>query len=285
MSPLRTKKEKYQTIAANAEYMPFCTSCGAEISAEKKFCTSCGVPMDRPAGPAIQGSPVLPFPVQPVPQQPVPTEKPGIPKKTLLIIGIAAVLVILAAFYVAGIPMLKALFPQQPVQTPVPGTTAPRMTTYAQPSKTPSKTPTLPPAKVTPLEIFEVRDGKSYEQVYTLTKDFSNGQKEVFSHDLTRPPLYIKFSLTPDMVTRDRVINIGLSSEKTIKTTDTSPDAWFEVKVLDAESGAVIDKQGFQKQYSGMTKQEFMVLNKGDFNIEISGNDVLAEVRILVATS
>jgi hypothetical protein len=167
------------------------------------------------------------------------------------------------------------------VLTPVPSSTAPRITTYAQPSKTPS----LRPTTVTPLEIFEVRYGKSYKQVYTLTKDFASGQKEVFSHNLIRPPLLIKFSLTPDMVTRERVINIGLASEKTIKTTDPSPDAWFEVKVLDAGSGAVIDKQGFQKQYSGMTKQEFMVLNQGNVNVEISGNDVLAEVQILIGTS
>ena len=278
MSPLLTKKEKYQTIATNADYMSFCTSCGADISADMKFCTSCGAPMNQPAGPAIQGSPV---PVHPVRVEPTPAIKPGIPKKTLLIIGIAyAVLVILAALYVAGIPMIKAPSPQQPVLTPVPSTTAPRMTTYAQPSKTPS----LPPTTVTPLEIFEVRHGKSYKQVYTLTKDFASGQKEVFSHNHP-PPLLIKFSLTPDMVTRERLINIGLSSETTIKTTSPSPDAWFEVKVLDAGSGWVYDKQGFQKQYSGMTKQEFMVLGPGPFNIEISGNDVLAEVQILIGTS
>jgi hypothetical protein len=98
--PPRTKKQKYQTIATKADYMPFCTSCGAEMSADKKFCTSCGAPMDQPAGPVT--------PAYPLPVQPVPAEKPGIPKKTLLIIGIVAVLVILVVAYVAGIPMFKA---------------------------------------------------------------------------------------------------------------------------------------------------------------------------------
>jgi hypothetical protein len=278
MSPLLNKKEKYQTFTTNADYMSFCTSCGAEISADKKFCTSCGAPMDQPTGPVAPGSPV---PVQPVPGEPTPVIKPGIPKKTLLIIGIVAVLVIIAAVYVAGLPMLKAFFPQQPVPTPVPSTTAPRMTTYAQPSKTSS----LGSTTVTPLEIFEVHYGKSYKQVYKLTKNFASGQKEVFSHDLTSPPLLIKFSLIPDMQTRDKVINIGLSSETTIKTTYPSPNAWFEISVLDAGSGAVIDKQGFHKGYSEMTEQEFMVRNQGNYNVEISGNDVLAEVRILSGTS
>jgi hypothetical protein len=175
----------------------------------------------------------------------------------------------------------QTLSSQQPVPTLVPSTPVPRLTTYAQPSKTPS----LPPTTVTPLETLEVRYGESYEQVYTLNKDFAFGQKEVFSHDLTRPPLYIKFNLTPDMITRQKVINIGLSSETTINTTYTSPNAWFEVKVLDAGSGAVIDKRGFNKDYSVMTKQEFMVRNKGNYQVELSGNDVFAEVRILIGTS
>jgi hypothetical protein len=265
-------------IATNAVYMPFCTSCGAEISAHEKFCTSCGAPMDQPAGPITPKSHAT---LQPAPVEPTPTIKPGIPKKTLLIIGIVAILVILAAVYVAGIPMLKTLSPQQPVPTPVPITPVPRMTTNAQPSKPPS----LSPPMATPLETLEVRYGDSYEQVYTLTKDFSFGQKEVFSHDLTRPPLYIKFNLTPDMITRQKMINIGLSSEATINSTYTSPNAWFEVKVIDAGSGAVIDKRGFNKEYSQMTKQEFMVRNKGNYKVELSGNDVLAEVRILIGTS
>jgi hypothetical protein len=253
--------------------MPFCTSCGAEISADKKFCTSCGAPMDPPAGP-------LPS-VSPLPVQPAPVEKPGLSKKTLLIIGIVAVIVLLAAVYVAGIPMLKALSPQQTVPTPVPGTPAPFVTSSALPSKT----PTLPPTTVTPVQTLEVRYGESYEQVYTLNKDFVSGQKEVFSQVLTRPPLYIKFNLTPEMITREKVINIGLSSEETINSTYPSPNAWFEVKVFDAGSGAIIDKQGFHKEYSEMTKQEFMVRNKGNYRVEISGNDVVAEVRILIGTS
>jgi hypothetical protein len=56
------------------------------------------------------------------------------------------------------------------------------------------------------------------------------------------------------------------------------------VKVLDAGTGAVIDKRGFHKEYSEMTKQEFMVRNLGNYQVEIAGNDVLAEVRILVGT-
>ena len=253
--------------------MPFCTSCGAEISADNKFCTSCGAPMDQLVGPVTPG--------HPLPVQPVPAEKPKIPKKTLLIIGIVAVLVILAAAYVAGVPMLKAVPSQQPVPATVPGTPARHVTTYVQPSKT----SIIPPTAVTPQQTFEIRYGDSYEQVYTLTRDFSFGEKKVFTQEITRPPLYIKFNLTPDNITREKVINIGLASEETINTTYPSPNAWFEVKVLDAGTGAVIDKRGFHKEYSEMTKQEFMVRKQGNYQVEISGNDVLAEVRILIGTA
>ena len=87
------------------------------------------------------------------------------------------------------------------------------------------------------------------------------------------------------MLTREKVINIGFASEETINITYPSPNAWFEVKVLDAGSGEVIDKRGFHKEYSEMTKQEFMVRNQGNYQVEISGTDVFAEVRILMGTS
>lgn len=253
--------------------MPFCTSCGAEISADKKFCTSCGAPMDQTAGVATPGSPP--------PVQPVPVDKIEIPKKTLLIIGIVAILVIIVAAYVAGVPMLKGIPAQRPVPTTVPGTMVPRVTTYAQPTKTSF----IPPTTVTPRQILEERYGEDYEQVYTLNKDFAFGEKELFSYDLSRPPLYIKFNLTPDNITREKIIDIGYSTEQIINVTYPSPNAWFEVKVIDAGTGAVIDKRGFHKEYSEMTKQEFMVRNQGVYDVEISGNDVLAEVRILVGNS
>jgi hypothetical protein len=270
---LSTKKEKYQTLAINAGYMPFCTSCGTEITAENRFCTSCGAPMDHPAGPLTpESSPRI---------QPVIVEKHGMPKKTLLIIGVIAVIVIIAVVYSAGLPILKTLSPLPPVPTPVPSTPVSHLTTSAQPTKT----PVIPQTTITPLQTLEERYGGSYEQVYTLNKDFAFGQKEVFSHDLTHPPLSIKFNLTPDMLTRRKVINIGLSSEETINITYPSPNAWFEVKVLDAGSGAVIDSRGFHKDYNEMTKQEFMVRNKGNYTVELSGNEVFAEVRILIGTS
>jgi hypothetical protein len=45
------------------------------------------------------------------------------------------------------------------------------------------------------------------------------------------------------------------------------------------------DEQGFNKGYSIMTIQEFMVRAPGNYRVEMTGNDVTAEVRILTGNS
>lgn len=271
-----TKKEKYETITTNADTMPFCTSCGAEISAENKFCTSCGTPVETPAGPVT--------PPDLFPEQPVLAGKPKLSQKNLIVIGIVALLVVGAVVYVAVLPELKGLSSSKPPITQVPQTLVPGGTSYVQDAQ-PTNTPALPPTTVTTRQILDVRYGETYQQVYSLNKNFAFGQKEVFSQVLTQPPLSVKFNVTPVIITRQKVINIGLSSEQTINSTYTSPNAWFEVKVIDAGTGAVVDTQGFNKEFGLMTKQEFMVRNPGNYKIEFAGNDVFAEVQILTGTS
>jgi len=73
----------------------------------------------------------------------------------------------------------------------------------------------------------------------------------------------------------------GLSSERVIQTSYPSPNAWFKVKVYDAGNGELVEDQGFNKGYSVTTQQEFMVRAPGDYRVEMSGNDVTADIRIL----
>ena len=229
--------------------------------------------MDQPSGPVSSQTPPSP--------QPVPVAKQGLSGITLPVIGIVALLVIAAIVYFAGLPLLNGHAAQQPLPTPLPPPPVPSTT----PPAPPLTTLTVPPPTITPLLTSEVRYGESYTEVYTLSKDFAFGQKEVFPKDVTQPPLFVKFTITPVMITREKVINIGLASEEIINATYPSPNAWFEVKVLDAITGAVVDEQGFNKAYSVITKQEFMVRNKGNYTVILSGNDVFAEVRILTGTA
>jgi hypothetical protein len=87
------------------------------------------------------------------------------------------------------------------------------------------------------------------------------------------------------MITRHRLVSIGTNNEHYENTTDTSPYAWFEVQVLDAGSGAVLDQQGFGKDYPDITKYSFMVRQRGNYRIVMSGNDVIADVQMLIGTS
>jgi hypothetical protein len=141
------------------------------------------------------------------------------------------------------------------------------------------------PVIVAKVEKFEERYGDSYIEIYSLNQKFTLGQKVTFTHQLTQPPLYIKFNLTPASLPRQKVIDVGLSTEQVINTTYPSPNSWFEVKVLDAGSGALIDARGFNKEYSVMIKQEFMVRSPGNYRVEMSGNEVTASISVLTGNS
>jgi hypothetical protein len=256
--------------------MAFCTSCGKEITPDMKFCESCGTPVEQGPGVPTVGTLVQP------PRQPQVTASP--PKKPTPVIWIAGIVVVLlviaAGGYFVGMPYLqktgagKATTPQPMVVQTIP-TPAPTMPEYTQ-------APTPTPTKI--VRKLEGRYEESYDEIYTLNQFFAFGQKETFDYDLTVPPLYIKYNLTPRLVTREKTINIGLSTEQTINVTYPNPNAWFEIKVLDANNGAVIDDQGYGKDFPDVTKSEFMVRNPGKYRIEFSGNDVTADISVLKGT-
>jgi len=201
----------------------------------------------------------------------------------MIIGGIVVVLVIVAAAYFVGLPMLKANQKSSDGFVPSPTSSATyTMMQTAQP--TPEYTIVIPETTTLPGVVRDDRLEEDYEQIYSLNQKFSFGQKVKFAHDLTRPPLYIRFNLAPTKIIRQRMISIGTSLEHMVETTETSPNAWFEVKIIDAGSGAVIDQQGFGKEYSDAIKQSFMVRQNGNYRIEMSGNEVNADVQMLIGT-
>jgi len=207
----------------------------------------------------------------------------------MIIGGIMVILVIVVAAYVVGMPMLKANQNSFNGIAPVPTTavTFPVMTTELP---TPSYSTVIPETEpvtettTLPVQIRDERLEEEYEPIYSLDQKFAFGQKVNFAHDLTRPPLYIRFNLTPTLITRHRLVSIGTNNEHYENTTENSPYAWFEVNVLDAKSGAIIDQQGFGKEYTDITKQSFMVRQTGNYIIEMSGNDVEADIQMLIGT-
>jgi hypothetical protein len=184
--------------------------------------------------------------------------------------------VVVAVIFVAGLLWIGI--------TPLKGTSS---SGTADVTPSPAITTALPtqtvPTTVLQTPVLERADRyeETYEQIYTSNRSYKFGQKEVVSHDLVRPPLYIRFNITPGMVVREKLVDIGLSSEHNITVTYVNPNAWFEVTVFDSGNGTIVDKRGFNKDYSQIAKQEFMVRTRGIYRIEMSGNDVVVDVQIL----
>ena len=254
--------------------MPFCGSCGKEVDANQKFCEHCG---------SLQESPSIAVPgPQPLPQTPTPgtpTPASGLPKNVLVGIGVIAVVAAIVLVYLSGLPLTKGTgqtstgLSDTAYQTPT--------SVYPSPATTIRATTTQTAGILTQDE----RYSETYETIYTKERRFDYGAKEAFTHDLTRPPLSIRFNLTPHMVTSEKLVDIGTSAERTIYATYTDPNAWFEVNVIDADTGAIVESRGFNKEYSIMTRQEFMVRTKGNYRIEMAGNGVFASIQMLIGTS
>jgi hypothetical protein len=286
--------------------MPFCRNCGKENTPGQNFCAECGAPLKStaslppPPPPLLtQDAPVPPEPVRAsltpappappagIPQAPPPPSltgtKPTVPKNMLIAIAAAAIMIIAAAYFIA-LPMLKG----------APGATTglpPTMAVTTVPTRAPAET-TVPVTPVitqspTPKETFETRYEETYEEIYSSTKAYRFGEKVTLPHTLVRPPLYIKFNVTPVMVNDTKLVDIGLSTEHEVFAIYPDPAAWFEVKVLAAAGGTPADSRGYgiRKGYSGVNQQEFMIRTGGDYIIEMSGNMVTTSVQIRIGTS
>jgi hypothetical protein len=273
-------KIKYHTGTNHVDYMRFCTSCGKEGTPGKKFCEYCGAPFEQPD--TVPGmstpTPAVPAPVIP---QTVAVKSAGGSGKTLAIGGIIVVLVLIAGIYFIGMPLIggssgtgSTIRQSTPLPTTVqtlPQTLATVITTDVP------RTSDIPAAT----EIYEEKYTETYNQVYAVNHAFAGGQKEIFTYNLASPPLYIKFDITPKIFFEDRLVEIGLHSEHIANVSYISPDAWFKVRVYDADNGILLEEQGFNKEHGVITKQEFMVRKPGYYRVELSGNDVIAGVSIL----
>lgn len=260
--------------------MPFCTSCGKEVEPGKKFCEYCGTPLEQPvAAPTVPVPPPPPLPGAPVFPQPFPVKPSGGPGKTMMVAGIIVVLVLVAGVYFIGLPMISKSsgtgLPNQQI-TPLPTQDLNPFPTQLS-TKTTPRTINTPAADLT----YEEKYTEIYNQVYAINRAFVGGHKEVFTQNLKNPPLYIKFNITPKIFYEERLVEIGTHNEHIANISYTSTNSWFKVEVYDAGNGVLVEDQGFNKAYGITPQQEFMVRTPGNYRVEMSGNDVIADVRIL----
>ena len=193
-------------------------------------------------------------------------------KNTAIMVSVVVVVAFIACMYFIGLPLMKGNPPSGATAKVTP---SPVITTAMPTTMFPTTVPqTLAQKRADQYET-------NYTEVYTSNRTYNFGAKEVFNYDLTTPPLYILFNIIPGMVVREKLADIGLPTEHNVTAIYVNPNAWFEVKVLDSGTGSVVDKRGFNKDYSQMAKQEFMVRTKGDYRVEMAGNDVSVNVQIL----
>ena len=197
--------------------------------------------------------------------------------------GIIVVLGIIAGVYFIGLPMLNGS--QRTTSTPPQDTTILTPETTGQPvAFSPKLTPEIT-ALPAVSQTYEEKYMETYNQVYSDNRAFTGGQKATFTTDTTVPSLYIKFNITPKMYYDERPVEIGTHNEHIANVTYPSQNAWFKVVVYDADNGEMKADDGFNKEYSIMTPKEMMVRAPGHYRVELTGNDVTAEVRILTGKS
>lgn len=261
--------------------MPFCTSCGNEVAPGKKFCEYCGTPVEQPAG--APPAPVIPAPVPPAPVTPpaVPVPPGGGSGKTMAIAGIVVLLIVIAGIYFIGLPILSGTSGTGTAVQQTPAQPTPALTPLSEPfSPYPTAVP-LPVDTPAASQTYEEKYTETYNLVYTTNHAFVGGQRESIPVNTPTPPLYIKFNITPEIAVGEKVDEVG----HMVSTSYVSPNAWFKVSVYDAGNGALVEQQGFNKGFGITEKQEFMIRAPGSYRVEISGNAVIAEVRILTGKS
>lgn len=168
--------------------MRFCTSCGREVIHGQKFCEYCGTRLEQPAAaPAAPAPPRPAVPAAPVQPQAAPTTSSGGSGKIKVIAGIIVVVMIIAGIYFIGLPII--------IESSGNGSTLQQATTLPTQVLTPFPTPPHMEITGTPLtaEIpaviltYEERYMEIYNQVLSVNRASTGGQKAVFTQDLTPP--------------------------------------------------------------------------------------------------
>jgi hypothetical protein len=252
--------------------MPFCQICGSEIKEGKNFCSSCGAPLAAPGTPPPPTPPDLNVPSS----QPSPS--PG-PSRDKLIIAAVMGAAILGIIIFIGLPMVQGQGTNVKLPDTFPssagsqaGTASPYVTTLSSQAGTDSSVGTT-----------VYRSGVAYDQVFA--RDYQpdkNGVQDVFSYNLQQAPMIIECDLNPKIVSREQLVDIGKSTERYITSTYPDPNAWLDLKVINADTGTVVTTISFSKNYRGELKQTYTIRANGNYRLEITGNLVSPSVRLLV---
>jgi hypothetical protein len=263
--------------------MPFCQSCGAEIQPGKNFCSNCGTPLGAPGASPLPPEQDMNAPVSPVlPAPPAPSPAPG-PSRDKIIIAAVMGAAILGLIIFIGLPLIQgqgagSISLQDPspssagTPVPVPFTPHAYATTLSSGAMTASSAGTT-----------VYRSGIAYDQVFARDYQKSDsGVQDVFSYSLQTAPMIVECDMNPEIVSREQLVDIDTANERYITSTYPDPNAWLDLKVINADTGNAVTTISFSKNYRGELKQTYTVRANGNYRFEIAGVRVTPSVRLLV---
>lgn len=125
--------------------------------------------------------------------------------------------------------------------------------------------------------------------VAIYSKDFTytvNSTPSAVAVDVSRPPLIINFTVTPDMAHRLKVID-NRTGTKAYNTTTyhisrPSEEAWFTVTIYDRNTGQKIDEDGFGGTFDLLTDNEYTLRQAGSYQIQFNGQFTSAHVDMFL---
>lgn len=122
--------------------------------------------------------------------------------------------------------------------------------------------------------------------IYINTQYFAYNTTAV-SFDLKNPPMYINYTVIPFNVTVNKLVQsrTGSKEDMTLTYSDYSPYSWFDITVIDKNTGKTVLQDGFGKAKGyGIYKSAALgpILKGGDFQIQMRGNNITATTGIWV---
>jgi len=189
---------------------------------------------------------------------------------------------ILAMIIFIGLPLLQSPDTNRDQRADTSGSSSVSFSPGTAEAASPSGAPLLTASVPAYAGSIVYRSGQAYEQVYARDYTFGTVQQDVFSYNLQKPPLLIECDMNPKIVTREQLVDIGESTERYITSTYPDPTAWLDLKVINADTGAVVTTISFSKNYRGELKQTYTLRANGNYRFEMAGALVSPGVRLLV---
>ena len=122
-----------------------------------------------------------------------------------------------------------------------------------------------------------------YVTLFNKTIEFSPAHlRDAYSFNLTAPPLIIEFDVEPKMITREKhtTSDYGKKKDIVVKQEYPSEDSWFLVTIRERESGKIVAEDGFGKGFGTATDKRIYRGERGDYLIELSGNEAKVHVTM-----